>query len=109
MKTRLTSYYLLLALFTLAMVAITGSAQTTKTVKQTNAHHSDSWSGDQLYREFCAVCHGIDAKGSGPAASALKSNPTDLTQIARRNGNKFNELRMRSVIGGGEGIVAHGA
>lgn len=86
----------------------TASAQPAKVVKQASARTTGAWSGDQLYKEFCAVCHGVDGKGGGPAASGLKTNPTDLTQISRRNGNKFNDLRIRSVIGAGEGIVSHG-
>lgn len=102
------SHYLLLAVLTAATLTGTGSAQTPKEVKQTNARPTGAWTGDQLYKEFCAVCHGTDGKGNGPAASALKVNPTDLTQISRRNSNKFNELKMRSVLAGGEDISAHG-
>lgn len=94
----------------LALTALAGStsAQAVKVLKETGAHTSNAWSGDQLYREFCAVCHGVDAKGNGPAAGALKSNATDLTQISRRSGNKFPDLKMRSVINGAETIGAHG-
>jgi hypothetical protein len=35
------------------------------------------------------VCHGIDAKGRGPAASAFRIRPTDLTALAKKNGGKF--------------------
>jgi len=43
----------------------------------------------EAYRERCAVCHGTDGRGRGPAAAALKHAPTDLTTLARRNGGKF--------------------
>ncbi|MEO8373284.1 MAG: c-type cytochrome, partial [Candidatus Solibacter sp.] len=86
------------ASLTLILVA-TAAAQAPKALKQTNAHSSNSWTGDQLYKEFCAVCHGIDAKGNGPATSALKVAPTDLTQFSRRNNGKYNDLKMRGVIG----------
>jgi mono/diheme cytochrome c family protein len=83
-------------------------AQAPKVIKQTNAHASDSWTGDQLYKEFCAVCHGVDGKGSGPAASALKVTPTDLTQFSRRNGNKSIDFKMRSIINNKDAVGAHG-
>ena len=90
------------------ILAANAVAQTPKVLKQTKAHTSNSWSGDQLYKEFCAVCHGIDGKGNGPAASALKAPPTDLTQFSRRNNNKYNELKMRNIIGNSDAVGAHG-
>ena len=83
-------------------------AQTPKVIKQTNARTSNAWTGEQLYKEFCAVCHGVDAKGSGPAAAALKVTPSDLTQFARQNGSKYNELRMRGIIANTDAVGAHG-
>jgi len=90
------------------LLAATASAQAPKVLKETNAHTSNSWTGDQLYKEFCAVCHGIDGKGSGPAASALKVTPTDLTQFSRRNGNRYNDLKMRGIINNTDAVGAHG-
>jgi mono/diheme cytochrome c family protein len=66
--------------------------------------------GQQLYREYCAVCHGTEARGGGPAAAALKKAAADLTQIARKNAGKFPEARVRFVIDGeGAVIPAHGS
>ena len=65
--------------------------------------------GPDLYAEYCAVCHGKDGKGGGPAAVALKKEPADLTQLARKNGGKFNELRVQSVITGSDVVAAHGS
>ena len=87
----------------------TATAQAPKILKQTNAHSSGAWSGDQLYREFCAVCHGIDATGNGPAASALKTNPTDLTLFNRRNSSPYPELKLRNLLIQPDAIAAHGS
>ena len=46
-------------------------------------------SGKVMYKEYCAVCHGVDAKGQGPFASMLKVPPADLTTLAKRHGGKF--------------------
>jgi len=49
-----------------------------------------SWaSGKQLFDEYCAACHGLKANGTGPAASACKSKPADLTGLAKHNQGKF--------------------
>jgi mono/diheme cytochrome c family protein len=84
------------------------AAQSAKAVKIENARPTSAWSGDRLYKEFCATCHGADGKGSGPAVSALKTNLTDLTQISRRNNSKFPALKMRDILNGTEPVAAHG-
>jgi putative copper export protein/mono/diheme cytochrome c family protein len=35
--------------------------------------------GEKLFKGNCAVCHGIDGSGDGPAAKALPIRPADLT------------------------------
>jgi putative copper export protein/mono/diheme cytochrome c family protein len=35
--------------------------------------------GERAYVEQCAVCHGLDGRGSGPAARGLGTPPADLT------------------------------
>jgi mono/diheme cytochrome c family protein len=70
---------------------------------------TQSLEGVDLYRQYCAVCHGVTAKGDGPAASALKKHATDLTQLAHKNGGKFPMLAVQTSIKGSSGIVEHGA
>lgn len=62
-----------------------------------------------MYGAYCAVCHGVDGKGNGPAASALKQPPSDLTQISRKNGGKFPDFVVANVIQGDTAVVAHGS
>lgn len=64
--------------------------------------------GQEMFRTYCAVCHGIDAKGKGPAAPGLKKHPPDLTQLSRRNGGKFPAQIVSSVIQGNDLITDHG-
>ena len=45
--------------------------------------------GKQMYVNFCAPCHGVDGKGNGPAAAALKKQPTDLAALSRNHGGKL--------------------
>ena len=110
MKTTLGSRTLLFA----SLVALAGSFGSaaysqTKVVKEVPARGTGASTGDELYREFCAVCHGPDGRGNGPAADALKQVPTDLTLIGRKSGGKFPELRMQQVIKGDRSLSAHGS
>lgn len=65
--------------------------------------------GAAIFRDYCASCHGVDGKGQGPAASALRSKVPDLTQITRRAGGEFPRVRIRNIIEGTESPVAHGS
>jgi mono/diheme cytochrome c family protein len=66
--------------------------------------------GGEIFRDHCAVCHGKDGRGRGPATIALKGPVPDLTQIARRNGGIFPASRVKAVIAGTEqGPAAHGS
>lgn len=79
-----------------------------KTVKSVAPVGSGAIDGKSLYQEFCAVCHGKDARGNGPASSALKVSPGDLTQLARRNNGKFSESKVLAVLNGDAPATAHG-
>jgi len=45
--------------------------------------------GEQLYDQQCAACHGKDGKGHCPLAAPQKTPPADLTKIEQRNGGQF--------------------
>ena len=40
--------------------------------------------GEQLYREHCVSCHGVDARGDGPAGRGLEPPPSDFLDPARQ-------------------------
>jgi mono/diheme cytochrome c family protein len=65
--------------------------------------------GPKMYKEYCAVCHGMDGKGRGPAAKALKVPPPDLTALARMNGGKYPFDHVTSAIQGDVRLPAHGS
>jgi mono/diheme cytochrome c family protein len=66
-------------------------------------------SGAEIYREYCASCHGKDGKGNGPAAGALKARLPDLTTLAKRKGGRFPAGDVYQVIKWGGGIMGHGS
>jgi mono/diheme cytochrome c family protein len=56
--------------------------------------------GRDVFRSYCAVCHGSDARGAGPMASQLRRLPPSLTSFAGRNGGVFPSGRLRTIIDG---------
>jgi mono/diheme cytochrome c family protein len=69
----------------------------------------DSIQGANLYKAYCAVCHGANAKGDGPMAKWLKTLPSDLTRISTKNGGMFPLAKVRRIIAGEEALPAgHG-
>ncbi|MGA9482836.1 MAG: c-type cytochrome, partial [Candidatus Acidiferrales bacterium] len=65
-------------------------------------------SGAGMFKDYCAVCHGKDAKGDGPAASALKQKPANLTTLAKRHDGKFPDVYVEQVLRNGVKAPAHG-
>jgi mono/diheme cytochrome c family protein len=64
--------------------------------------------GRRAYERACASCHGLDARGGGTVAPTLKMRPSDLTQLAARNGGVFPRERVAAVIAGDVPVTAHG-
>ncbi len=75
----------------------------------TQASDFSSLTGEQLYRRFCAACHGLEAAGDGPVADSFKIEVPDLRFIARRNQGEFPGGRIEEVIDGRAVIPAHGS
>jgi mono/diheme cytochrome c family protein len=66
--------------------------------------------GAEIFRHYCASCHGVDGRGHGPASVALKHGAPDLTRISQRNGGTFPFQRVKEVIEGKEpGPLGHGS
>jgi mono/diheme cytochrome c family protein len=53
--------------------------------------------GADLYRFYCANCHGATARGA-PARSSLHPAAPDLTILARRNNGVFPRDRVRDTL-----------
>jgi mono/diheme cytochrome c family protein len=87
------------------------SAQDAKVpiIKKVPAQRTQPDSPEAMFKQYCAVCHGTDMKGTGPAAPALKTAPADLTLLSRKNNGKFPELRVFGTIGGDVEVTAHGS
>jgi mono/diheme cytochrome c family protein len=97
----------LLMVTLLSFVSLAAGAQQ-KEIKHAPVKATSPASGQEMYMNYCAVCHGKDGKGGGPAAEALKVPPADLTVLAQKNGGKFPSSHVSSVIRGEADLPAHG-
>lgn len=69
-----------------------------------------SLDGKDLFQAYCASCHGMDAKGQGPVAKALKKPVPDLTTLMKRNKGKFPTADLEQMIlGDADSRMAHGS
>jgi len=64
--------------------------------------------GKLSYRHYCAVCHGLDGKGTGDMAKLLKVKPADLTQLSAKNYGIFPFWDVYRAIDGRKEIWGHG-
>lgn len=62
----------------------------------------------KMFNTYCAVCHGTEGKGDGPAAQSLTKVPADLTKLTARNNGTFPETKVRRYIEGLDEVAAHG-
>jgi mono/diheme cytochrome c family protein len=91
-----------------AVAAFAGDEAPTKIIKHVPVKPTSAASGQEMYETYCAVCHGKDLKGAGPAAEALKTAPPDLTTLAQKDGGKYPSLHVQNIIRGEASVPAHG-
>ena len=77
-------------------------------IKRADAAPTRTLDGQDTYDSYCAVCHGKDGKGQGPAARALKAPLTDLTTISARHNEIFPRKEIEETITGVNRPEAHG-
>ena len=63
--------------------------------------------GEAIFMTHCAVCHGVDAGGSGPMAPLLSVPPPALTGLRDAEG-AFPRFRVMRRIDGRDPFLAHG-
>ena len=102
-----------LALGGFALASLRAAPQTASATKEQTKEQLErliySVKGPDLFRAHCAACRGSDAKGGGPLASKLKTEPADLTQLAKKNGGQFPSARVRKTIMGDDVLASHGS
>lgn len=100
---------LLLISIAAAAVSIVAAQDRNNEIPSAFLNDNNAMDGAELYRMYCATCHGVDGRGNGPAAEAMKRRPTNLTTISQKNGGKFPGFRITHIIDGYEVVAAHGS
>lgn len=78
-------------------------------INRTTISSTSAASGQEMYQEYCASCHGQDGKGKGPASAALKIPATNLTTMSAQHGGEFPSLYIMNTLGLQRGSTpAHG-
>ena len=95
--------------FVVVVLGLACGIAAAQTVKKSPVTPTSPASGHEMFTAYCAPCHGADAKGNGPAATALKKSPANLTELTQRNGGKFPELKVYGAIKGDINTPAHGS
>lgn len=74
----------------------------------TAQEYQQTTTGAEVYRTYCASCHGTSARGDGPLASSMRRKPANLTEMARRNGGLFPTELAFKTIDGRQPVRGHG-
>lgn len=93
----------------LLVVISIASGEGKQAVNKAQTEMPDVASGKKTYMEYCAACHGDGGKDMGPAASALKTPPSDLTALAKRHAGRFPEEYVTEIVRFGKPIQPHGS
>lgn len=64
--------------------------------------------GRRDFNNYCAACHGVDAKGDGSLAEFLTLTVPDITKLSKLNAGQFPAERVREVIDGRADVKVHG-
>ena len=93
----------------IALMTMASAQEPNKEIKHVPIRPTSAASGQEMYKTYCAVCHGTDGTGNGPAAGALKVPPPDLTTLASKSSGKYPAMKVSAIIRGEEVLAAHGS
>jgi nucleotide-binding universal stress UspA family protein/mono/diheme cytochrome c family protein len=99
---------LILAAALLFTPSLTATASAQEEARTPQPQLKQTVAGGELFRTYCATCHGTAARGDGPLASSMTRKPADLTEIARRNGGVFPTELVYRTIDGKNPVRGHG-
>ncbi len=104
----ITAVFVAFATFAMAQQAQQPAPPPQTVIKHVPVERTNAASGHQMYTSYCAVCHGTDGKGTGPAATALKVPPANLTELEARSNGKYPSLHVTAVMRVQADLPTHG-
>ncbi|MCX6586513.1 MAG: c-type cytochrome [Acidobacteria bacterium] len=93
----------------ISALLLTGFLHAQPPIKHTPIPMTRANDGAEMYRAYCASCHGMDGKGFGPATAALHGPLPDLTKLAQANEGAFPSASVLMTLGRVRGSGAHGS
>jgi mono/diheme cytochrome c family protein len=89
-------------------VAQNGVVPEKKQLKTVPVSYVNPTKGPEMYKQYCAACHGPEGRGDGPAVEFLKASPPDLRTLSQRNGGKYPADKVVGTLRFGTTSHAHG-
>lgn len=96
------------SLVSAALLGVTLWAGATPAIARDQATQSSVRDGAYLFKTYCAVCHGTNARGDGPLADSMRRRPANLTEIAKRNMGVYPSELVNRIIDGRSKVAGHG-
>ena len=96
------------ALAAASLVSATILTATVRAASPDQAPPNNAPMGADLYRMYCATCHGTTARGDGPLAASMRRTPPNLTEITKRNKGTYPKELVFKIIDGREKVAGHG-
>jgi len=93
-------FFCMASVLVFSQAAFSQSQENKPEIKHVPPPATSPASGKQMFKAYCAPCHGPSGKGDGPAAAALKTPPADLTALAKSNDGKFPAAKVTSILRG---------
>ncbi len=107
--TKFISLAAIMAILSAIALGQAAPAQSTPQIKHVPITSAPLNSGKEMFKSYCAVCHGVDGTGNGPAASAMKTSPMNLTVLAKNNHGQYPASHVAAVIRGQAATPSHGS
>jgi mono/diheme cytochrome c family protein len=88
------------------------AAQSAPKIEHAPAPQSTPASGKAMFETYCTPCHGVDGRGDGPAAPAMRNQPADLTKLAAKYNGTFPDMEVAEALRAGptpSNSLAHGS